>query len=201
MGDSIDSSRQHFQLFFWLSHLASEFLCLSRSMTATSSKLSTATYRTYTPSRPTTLPLLTLEAPPSSPRLRLAHPTCHITFPRQPQEKGRGLVNWCGSLAAPWPGQGRATHTHTCRHPPTHTQRWATRVRWHWAPAVLHLSPALILWRVRRPIISQFTGLHDEIKAWKHSHAHACARGLLHLCISYSDRPSDGSFTYKLALN
>lgn len=154
--------------------LSPEFLCPSRSMAATSSKLSTANSLTYTSSRPITLPPLTSEAPPSSPRLRLAHPTCHITFPRQPQEKGRGLVNWCGSLAAPQSGQGRATHTHT--------QRWATRVRWHWAPAVLHLSPALILWRVRRPIISQFAVKCVEALAC------ACAHGFLHFSISDSDR-------------
>lgn len=82
-------------------------------------------------------PIATSPSPPppslSCPLLHLAHPTCHITFPRQPREKGRGLMNWCGSLTGARRGQGHTPiQTHTNRHTNAYTHKGCTtRAKWH----------------------------------------------------------------------
>lgn len=127
-----------------LSLLDSLTLCISLEV----SSRTTSNNLTYLSAYPAPPP-----APPPLPSLHLAHPTCHITFPRQPQEKGRGLMNWSGSLTGAWPGQG---HTNTRTH--TRTQRWTMKVHCVQTPSFTchRLSSAVLLYTLQLHMNSLF---------------------------------------------
>lgn len=110
--------------------------CISQSCALKCPLKSTFSILTYHP--------FPLPRPLSPPSLHLTHPACHITFLRQPQEKGRGLTNWCGSLTGAWPTQGQG-HKHTL----THKGGWCG-VCVHIPPLTCHLlSSAVCYWQNR----------------------------------------------------
>lgn len=172
------------------SRLPSGFVRLSRPITATSRKPPTATSLTYT-----ALPARHPPAPHSrSPALfaPLASGSSHMSHHISQAAPGKGqrpcelMRVACGATAGTRTGKpARArtcTHVHTHARERTHTKT-QSKVRRRRTPAVLHLSPALILSRVRRPIVSLASCACTRKCAETLTRAHA----LLHHCKSDSE--------------